>query len=635
MTVAALLAAVLALVLTPLGSAVFYGLGGVAAAGLFLRGVRAEVLPPLRAAVDRIRPRAVPGSRRSSRGASIAVALAAAGSAAAVTLVLGDRAPMALGGLAGLLLVAVAGWLCWPLIHDLLTRPPEDLPARPGRATPTAQPAPGRRALGRRAQVAGTVGVGVAIGPVALVLASSGVKILVAGAAAAVVVVLICVVRDRSVAFTFLAAASLAFMLHKSIGPQDLELSSGAISVYVTSFDAMLVLLYAFWIGEGTFAADVRAGFRRPILRLPLVGAFLLLPSLLVATQPWLGAGELVRMGWMYLLFFYAAVRIRTRRHVWAVLGGLAVFASFELIVVLGQALTGGTLGLAFLGVPTELTQRVAGAESLGRPFGTIIHPVFMGAVLGSLCLVALSLAVHLQRSLAKIAAGLMVVVCAAPLYLSHARASVLAVAVAAVYVVATGLARGRLRWSTLGRVALLGVAVGAAFLPQLAAKFSENFFTAHFWEEIDSRLQLNTIALDMWDDHLLLGVGLNNFEVVLPRYEEHFVIFFGNPVHNLYLLNLSETGVLGLLGLLLVGGAMFWAAVRGARSADRLLGGTSIGIVAVMVFLALEELLGFSLRQDVPLAVYWLLAGLAVACARLSDAAAPGTDAVGPRRTR
>ena len=31
------------------------------------------------------------------------------------------------------------------------------------------------------------------------------------------------------------------------------------------------------------------------------------------------------------------------------------------------------------------------------------------------------------------------------------------------------------------------------------------------------------------------------------------------------------------------------------------------------------EELLGFSLRQDIPLIVYWLLAGLAVACFRMA----------------
>jgi len=32
-------------------------------------------------------------------------------------------------------------------------------------------------------------------------------------------------------------------------------------------------------------------------------------------------------------------------------------------------------------------------------------------------------------------------------------------------------------------------------------------------------------------------------------------------------------------------------------------------------VFFGLEELLTFSLRQDLPLAIFWLTAGLAVAC--------------------
>lgn len=628
-TGAGVLAAALSLVLAPLGATVLYGLGGLLALGLFLRAVRWEVLPPLRAAVDRVRPRPV-CSTRPARFTSVGPVLVVAVAVGLTAFAVAGQGLLALAALTALLLVTVAVWLCWPLLHDLVTHPPEDVPdaaRRPSR--------PLRVVVGRRGRMAVTVAAVALIGPVAIVLGSLGPKLMVAGVGAAVVVLLIRVVRDRSVCFTFLAVASLAFMLHKSLGPQDVALSSGAISVYVTTFDAMLVLLYAFWIREGTFAADARAGFRRPIVRIPLVAVLFLLPSLLVAPQPWLGAGELVRMAWMYLLFFYVAVRVRTRRHVWAVLGGLAVFAAFELLVVLGQWLTGGNLGLAFLGVPAELTQRISDAESLGRPFGTIIHPVFMGAVLGSLCLVALSLAIHLPRSLAKVAAGVMVLVCAVPLYLAHARAAVLAVAITSVYVVATGIARGRLQWSSLGRLALLGCAVGTVFLPQLAQKFSENFFTAHFWEEIDSRLQLNGIALEMWDDHWGLGVGLNNFEVVLPRYEEHFVIFFGNPVHNLYLLYLSETGAIGLVGLLLAGVAMFWAAVRAARSPDPLLGGTSIGIVAMMIFLALEEQLGFSLRQDVPLAVYWLLAGLAVACARIGAAGPPPADAVEARRPR
>ena len=99
--------------------------------------------------------------------------------------------------------------------------------------------------------------------------------------------------------------------------------------------------------------------------------AVLLLPSLLVAPELNHAAAELARMAWMFLLYLYVAVRVRTRRHVWAVLAGLGVFAAVELVVVVLQWRTGGVLGLDFLGVPTTLTERTTDASALGRPFGT------------------------------------------------------------------------------------------------------------------------------------------------------------------------------------------------------------------------------------------------------------------------
>ena len=125
------------------------------------------------------------------------------------------------------------------------------------------------------------------------------------------------------------------------------------------------MLLYILWIAEGTFRPDVRAALSRRILFVPLIGACFLLPSLLVATSAMHGVHELARMAWMYLIFLYVSVRVRTRRHVWAILGGLAVFATLEMVIVVLQAKTGGVLGLSFLGVPTELGERVTDTESL------------------------------------------------------------------------------------------------------------------------------------------------------------------------------------------------------------------------------------------------------------------------------
>src|SRR5680860_1418745 len=119
--------------------------------------------------------------------------------------------------------------------------------------------------------------------------------------------------------------------------------------------------------------------------------------------------------------------------------------------------------------------------------------------------------------------------------------------------------------------------------------------------------------------DHPVIGVGLNNFQEAMGPYDPYGLLFAGNPVHNIYLLQAAETGYVGLLGLLLVGGVLFAVSFRLARCTDPLLGGLGTGISAVFAFLAIEELLGFSLRQEIPLALYWLLAGIAVAGLRMA----------------
>jgi Tol biopolymer transport system component/O-antigen ligase len=615
---AALGSGVLGVALAPLGTKALYGVAAVF--GLLALGyLTHDVLgPPLRAAVDRVRPERFRATSPTSRVRSAARGAGGTIAAGVGAWMVAQQGTKAMLGVVALLLGLIALWLLFPIVEDLLRAPPVDVAPRVRRGLQDAR-GDRRTPASRGARLAGATCTVVAAGVLAWAAAHMGLKGLIALVGLIGAVSLLAYVRDRSVFFTFAGVSSLTFVLHKSFSSQDLVQSGGAISIYVTTFDAMILLLYGIWIAEGTFVADLRRAFRRRILFLPMVGALFLLPSLLSAPSVLHSASELFRMVWMYLLFVYVAVRVRTRRHVWAVLGGLAVFAVVEFVVVILQAKTGGVLGLSFLGVPKQLGERVTDTSVIGRPFGTIIHPVFMGAVMGSLALFALSLGVTLKRSATKLAALALVVVCLGPLYLAHTRAALVAFAMIAFVVLAVAVVHRHLEWSTIGKVVLVLLVGVVLFWPQLSGKFLENFSTGHFTEEVDSRRELNDIAGEMIDDHPVTGVGLNNFELVMGPYEKYGIIFFNNPVHNLYLLYLAETGIVGFAGVVLVGVGLYNVAVRLARAPDRLLGGVGLGVSAVMAFLMVEELLGFSLRQDIPLAMYWLLAGLAVSCSRLA----------------
>lgn len=70
------------------------------------------------------------------------------------------------------------------------------------------------------------------------------------------------------------------------------------------------------------------------------------------------------------------------------------------------------------------------------------------------------------------------------------------------------------------------------------------------FEESVVVRQQLNAAAIKLWQSSPLFGVGLGNFLVRLPEALPTRTIYFLQPVHNIYLLLLSEVGVVGFLFL-------------------------------------------------------------------------------------
>lgn len=72
--------------------------------------------------------------------------------------------------------------------------------------------------------------------------------------------------------------------------------------------------------------------------------------------------------------------------------------------------------------------------------------------------------------------------------------------------------------------------------------------FSLHATDEsVVVREQLNSAAIKIWHSASLTGVGLGNFLVTLPTYLPSRTVYFLQPVHNIYLLLLSEVGVVGI----------------------------------------------------------------------------------------
>ncbi len=123
-------------------------------------------------------------------------------------------------------------------------------------------------------------------------------------------------------------------------------------------------------------------------------------------------------------------------------------------------------------------------------------------------------------------------------------------------------------------------------FFPILTIAVIFLFFVATTFgfqdESVVVREQLQTAALSMFRGSPIIGNGLGNFLVQLPDYLVSRQIYFLQPVHNIYLLILSEIGIAGL--------ALFlWILWKAARHSKIILAIVLLGLID-HYFLTLQQ---------------------------------------------
>ncbi len=143
-------------------------------------------------------------------------------------------------------------------------------------------------------------------------------------------------------------------------------------------------------------------------------------------------------------------------------------------------------------------------------------------------------------------------------------------------------------------------------FLPLLLTTFIFLLLTVMFRpnlsdESVVVREQLNSAAAQMWQTSPLLGAGLGNFLVELPRFLPSRQVYFLQPVHNIYLLILAETGVVGmaLFGLLLLRSIKGLAAsIKGSGKRNSLILHTTYVPLVILLLLGLVDHYPITLQQ-------------------------------------
>ena len=363
------------------------------------------------------------------------------------------------------------------------------------------------------------------------------------------------------------------------------SLSVDYLSPTIYFWDLLVVLLITVFIASG-----------KPINKLALNIFLLFILSQIISLIPYqslglnLGAG-LVRAE-QYLISGLFGIYIASKNvhkvkfiFIWGL--GLAILGQSILAIL--QFLKEGTIGLWILGERTFslTTPGIAKFDFYGReflrPYGTFPHP----NVLAAFMLVSAILILWFKKT-----EKILALIAGIPILLSVSRAAILAGFIAFLFLLEK---KGRI-------LLLLAVLI---LLPILYIRFSSvlNFDNISLLR----REQLSEVAIRIFLTSPLIGVGLNNF---IPAFSNDVLVGpsrFLQPVHNVFLLSLAETGVIGFLGFLGQIGFAIWK-VRKER--------TLLLIWLVIIFLGMFDHYFLTLPQGYRL--LFLVWGLSISHARI-----------------
>ncbi len=382
----------------------------------------------------------------------------------------------------------------------------------------------------------------------------------------------------------------------------------GGLSISATTI--ALAGLYASWFMRSQANRNSEA---RPSLHMNLALLLYLAitaVSMAVAQDVSLSLFEVFLLLEACLVYFYVANNVRTRQDVLFVVSLLLMACLLESLVMIVLRFTGmpSTIG----GAPTHIhiDTDPRGGMRIG---GTVGSSNFAAAYLSiSLALAASMLFTNLGRA-RKWLATLVLALGGVALIFTFSRGGWMALALSVTLICLVGWRRRGFSLKT--PIALLLI-LGMLYLP-----FQSVISARLFGDDngsAQSRVPLMKLAFRIIEDNPVLGVGANNFTVVMDRYlTPDFRHSFLFAVHNKYLLVLSETGIAGLLAFLAFlldafrKGWQCWTRQDAVLSPIAL--GLAAGIAGHLVHMNVDVFRGRPTQQ-----MLWLVAGLLTAMLRI-----------------
>ena len=326
-------------------------------------------------------------------------------------------------------------------------------------------------------------------------------------------------------------------------------------TVYLT--DILILLTLSSWFVSQKSKIQIKNTIWKLLSPLGIAAIFITANTLaatspLVALYKWIKVMEFVLLGW-YI--------VKTKPRFAVIVTPLSIGVFYSSILAITQFVLQHSVGgpLWWLGertfdVGTPGIARIPLRLEFGiwnlefglkmRPYATFPHPNVLGGFLAAvLPLVVVRYLGNLRnlRKKMKLFYGTVILVGIIALLLTFSRSGIVVGGMAIVMAIARikNYESGIMKNKRLIVLILIGF---FALLPT-------SYFMIHnsTEESVVVRQQLNAAAIKLWQSSPLFGVGLGNFLVRLPEALPTRTIYFLQPVHNIYLLLLSEVGIVGI----------------------------------------------------------------------------------------
>lgn len=314
-------------------------------------------------------------------------------------------------------------------------------------------------------------------------------------------------------------------------------------TIYIT--DILLIVLFVVWLIN---SIRDKKNFFPP--RVFIIATTILLSTAILSTFIVNSIYHVVKFFEFSFLGFYIAQNITSEVKVKKVVLILALACLYESALALAQFINQGSLNTIFyfLGERTFTgsTPGIANAsingELLLRPYASFSHPNVLAGFLVSCMLLSFWAYGKVKNVYERIGLISCLFIGTAALLLTMSRAAIVLWIVFLIIV----LIRVKIKKTVNKFIFLLGFVF--LFVMINVTPFGIRLFSTRLTEEaVVQRQELITSSLTIFRQSPIVGVGIGNFLYYLPTVQKPLSVgMYIQPVHNIFLLLLTETGILG-----------------------------------------------------------------------------------------